>query len=114
MFGGNKLVKKQSTVGIICSGSDASALGTCALPRTGMFRISKLQLAYSSIKVVKKNKNRGVESDRFPQVPPGATVGWEEPKIYHGGEISRLRKSSRVKYKYSGLYKKQKRSGMKV
>ena len=41
-----------SSVGIICSGSDASALGTCALPRTGIFRIGKLQLAYDSIKVV--------------------------------------------------------------
>jgi len=54
-------------VGIICPGSDASALGTCALPRTGIFRIGKLQLAYDSIKVVRNNKNRGVESDRFPQ-----------------------------------------------
>jgi len=50
-------------VGIICSGSNVSALGTYALPRTGIFWIGKLQLAYSSIKVVKKNKNRGVKSD---------------------------------------------------
>jgi len=54
-------------VGIICIGSDASAFGTCALPRTGIFRIGKLRLAYDSIKVVKKNENRRVESDRFPQ-----------------------------------------------
>ena len=61
--------KRDSTllgVGIICIGSDASALGTCALPRTGIFRIGKLPLAYDSIKVVKKNKNRGVERDRSP------------------------------------------------
>ena len=44
----------------------AHSPGNCALPRTGIFRIGKLQLAYDGIKVVRKNKNRGVESDRFP------------------------------------------------
>ena len=55
-------------IGTICIDSDVSALGTCALPRTGIFLIGKLQLAYDSIKVVRKNKNRGVERDRFPHV----------------------------------------------
>jgi len=50
-------------VGIICSSSDVSALKTYALPHTGIFWISKLQLAYDSIKVVKKNKNQKVERD---------------------------------------------------
>ena len=60
------VTRTPSVVGIICSGSDASTLRTCALLRTGIFRIGKLQLAYNSIKVVRKNKNQGVESDRFP------------------------------------------------
>ena len=63
-----RLVTEHVSVGIICIGSDASALGTCALQHIcGIFRIGKLQLVYDSIKVVKKNKNRGVERDRFPQ-----------------------------------------------
>ena len=60
-------LRSKGGVGIICSGSDVSALGTYALPCTGIFRIGKLQSAYNSIKVVEKNENRGVESDRFPQ-----------------------------------------------
>ena len=50
-------------VGIICSSSNVSALGTYALLCTGIFQIGKLQLVYNSIKVVRKNKNQGVESD---------------------------------------------------
>jgi len=41
---------------IICIGSDASALGNCTLPRTGISRIGKLQLAYDSMKVVVRKK----------------------------------------------------------
>ena len=50
------VMEKQCFVRIICSSSDASILRTYALLHTDIFQISKLQLAYNSIKVVKKKE----------------------------------------------------------
>ena len=54
------MVLRLIDVGIIRSGpgSSANALGPSALPRTGTYRIGKLQLAYDSIKVARKIRIR--------------------------------------------------------